>query len=128
MDSGIYAAYTALLSRTQALDIAANNLANVGVAGFHAGRASFQGVLAEAQDSLPSQAGNAVNSYSGLIGRHVSEVLGTVTHTGNPLDLAITGNGYFSVKTAQGTRYTRDGEFQVSNAGLLTTKSGDAVL
>lgn len=128
MDSGLYAAYTALLSRTQALDIAANNLANVGTAGFHAGRASFQGVMAEAQGALASQAGTAVNSYSTLIGRHVSEVQGGITATGNPLDLAISGHGYFAVKTAQGTRYTRDGEFQVSSASLLTTKSGDAVL
>lgn len=128
MDSGLYAAYTALLSRTNALDIAANNLANTGTAGFHAGRASFQGVLAEAQAVLPSQVGAGVNSFSTLIGRHVSDVQGTIQATGNPLDLAITGNGYFAVSTAHGTRYTRDGEFLVSRAGELVTKSGDAVL
>lgn len=128
MDSGLYAAYTALLSRTDALDIAANNLANTGTAGFHAERASFKGVLAEAQGAMPSQVGSAVNSYSALIGRHVSDVQGTITATGNPLDLAIAGHGYFSVKTPQGNRYTRDGEFQVSNAGLLTTKTGEPVL
>ena len=128
MDSGLYAAYTALLSRTNALDIAANNLANTGTAGFHAGRASFQGVLAEAQSALPSQVGTGVNSFSTLIGRHVSEVQGTIQPTGNPLDLAITGPGYFAVSTAHGTRYTRNGEFQVSSSGMLVTKSGDAVL
>ena len=128
MDSGLYAAYTALLSRTNALDLAANNLANTGTAGFHAARASFQGVLAEAQSSLPSQVGTAVNSYSTLIGRHVSDVQGAIQSTGNPLDLAIAGRGYFAVRTQQGTRYTRDGEFQVSSSGVLVTRSGQPVL
>ena len=128
MDSGLYAAYTALLSRTNALDIAANNLANTSTAGFHAGRASFQGVLAEANSALPSQVGTGVNSFSTLIGRHVSDLQGTIQPTGNPLDVAITGKGYFAVATPQGTRYTRNGEFQVSSAGMLVNKSGDTVL
>jgi flagellar basal-body rod protein FlgF/flagellar basal-body rod protein FlgG len=128
MDSGLYAAYTALLSRTNQLDLAANNLANVSTAGYHAERASFQGLLAEASDALPSQVGGAVNNYSMLMGRNVSELQGALKPTGNPLDLAIQGQGYFAVKTGNGTRYTRDGEFTVSSAGLLQTKDGDAVL
>lgn len=128
MDSGLYAAYTALLSRTNQLDVAANNLANTSTAGYHAERASFQGMLAQAQNALPSQVGDAVNDYSMLMGRSVSQLQGAIKPTGNPLDLAIHGQGYFAVKTANGTRYTRDGEFQVSNAGLLETQAGDAVL
>jgi len=128
MDSGLYSAYTALLSRTTALDIAADNLANTSTAGFHAGRASFQGVLAEAQSSLPSQVGTAVNSFSTIVGRHLSDLQGTVQSTGNPLDLALNGTGYFMVRTPQGVRYTRDGEFQLSPTGTLTTRTGDAVL
>lgn len=128
MDSGLYAAYTALLSRTNALDLAANNLANTGTTGFHAGRASFKGMLAEAQDAMPSQVGGAVNNYSLLMGNRVSDAQGTIQPTGNPLDLAIAGAGYFAVKTQNGTRYTRDGEFQVSTAGTLETKTGATVL
>jgi len=128
MDSGLYAAYTALLSRTNALDLAANNLANAGTSGFHAGRASFQGVLAEANDALSSQVGGAVNNYSLLVGSHVSDAQGEIVPTGNSLDLAIKGHGFFAVKTANGTRYTRDGEFQVSSAGELQTKTGATVL
>lgn len=128
MDSGLYAAYTALLSRTNALDLAANNLANTGTTGFHAGRASFKGMLAEAQGAMPSQVGGAVNNYSLLMGNRVSDQQGTIQPTGNPLDLAIAGQGYFAVKTQNGVRYTRDGEFQVSSAGTLQTKTGAAVL
>ncbi|MDE1161718.1 MAG: flagellar hook basal-body protein [Acidobacteriaceae bacterium] len=128
MDSGLYSAYTALRTRTEALDLAANNLANTSTAGFHAGRASFQGVLAEASDAMGSQVGTAVNSQTLLMGHHVSEVQGVIAPTGNPLDVAIKGTGYFTVKTAQGTRYTRDGQFQIDGKGVLTTKQGDAVL
>jgi flagellar basal-body rod protein FlgF len=128
MDSGLYSAYSALLSRTNALDMAANNLANVSTAGFHAGRSTFRGVLAEAQGALASQVGNAVNSYSMIAGAHVSSVEGAIHATGNPLDLALSGQGYFAVQTANGTRYTRDGELQVSPVGVLTTKDGNAVL
>lgn len=128
MDSGLYAAYTALLSRTNALDIAANNLANTSTVGFHAGRASFRGVLAEAQSYYPSQVGTAVNSQTLLQSSGVNEMQGAISYTGNPLDLALKGSGYFSIKTALGTRYTRDGEFQVAANGDLTTRQGDTVL
>ena len=48
--------------------------------------------------------------------------------TGEPLDFAITGEGFFGVRTAQGVRYTRNGQFTVSPQGLLVTASGDPVL
>ena len=91
-------------------------------------RSSFRGVLAEAQSTLGSQVGTAVNSYSILAGSHLSDVQGAINPTGNPLDLAIKGSGYFAVQTANGTRYTRDGQFQVSSTGTLITKDGNAVL
>ncbi|MFC6644301.1 flagellar hook-basal body protein [Granulicella cerasi] len=128
MDSGLYAAYTALRSRTEALDMAAHNLANASTAGFHAGRTSFRGMLADAQGTLESQLGNAVNSQSLLMSHHVSDLQGTIAPTGNTLDVAIRGKGYLAVQTAQGTRYTRDGELQLDKSGTLTTKNGDPVL
>jgi flagellar basal-body rod protein FlgF len=48
--------------------------------------------------------------------------------TGEPLDFAIVGEGFFSVRTAQGTRYTRNGEFAANAQGQLVTSSGDPVL
>jgi len=128
MDSGLYAVYSGLLARTQALDLAANNLANAGTSGFRASRETFRGVMAEAGDAFGSQVGSAVNSFGVLGASSLSSAQGQITPTGNPLDLAIQGGGYFAIKTASGVRYTRDGAFQVSSAGLLTTKSGAAVL
>jgi flagellar basal-body rod protein FlgG len=48
--------------------------------------------------------------------------------TGEPLDFAIEGSGFFAVKTAQGVRYTRDGQFTASSTGVLTDTNGDPVL
>lgn len=136
MDSGLYAAYTGLLARTQALDTAANNLANASTNGFRAGRESFSGVLASglAQSGLgaladgDSQVGESVNGF-GVLGGVVADFgQGPLVPTANPLDLALDGQGFFAIKTANGTRYTRDGSFLKSPAGVLTTQAGEPVL
>lgn len=129
MDSGLYAAYTGLLSRTQALDTAANNLANAGATGFRAQRDYFRGVLAgeDAQESR-SQIGDAVNSFGVLGGTRADLTQGQINSTGNPFDLAIDGDGFFAVQTTRGTRYTRDGGFLRSADGTLTTQHGEPVL
>ena len=53
---------------------------------------------------------------------------GSLQETGEPLDFAIAGSGFFAVKTAQGVRYTRDGQFTASAQGVLTDANGDPVL
>ena len=129
MDSGLYAAYTGLLGRTQALDTAANNLANAGTVGFRAQRDYFSGVLAGIDDSTSaSQVGDAINNYGVLGGSLIDEAQGTITATGNPLDLALNGQGFFAVQTAQGIQYTRDGGFTRSSSGQLQTQHGEPVL
>lgn len=129
MDSGLYAAYTGLLSRTQALDTAANNLANADATGFRAQRDYFRGVLAGLEDNTQrSQIGDAVNAYGLLGGTRADLSQGQILSTGNPLDVAIHGDGFFAIKTSAGIRYTRDGAFTRAAGGTLTTRHGDAVL
>ncbi len=131
MDSGIYAAYTGLLARTQALDIAANNLANAGTAGFRAQRDYFSGVLAGSVDQDPetaSQVGQSVNGFGVLGGNRLDLGQGEIRATGNPLDLALEGQGFFAIKTTNGIRYTRDGAFSRSATGVLQTAQGEPVL
>jgi len=129
MDSGLYAAYTGLLSRTQALDTAANNLANAGTVGFRAQRDYFRSVLAGAEnEESPSQVGDAVNDFGVLGGNLIDQGHGTVTATGNPLDMALNGPGFFAIKSAQGVQYTRDGAFLRSDTGVLQTAAGEPVL
>lgn len=132
MDSGLYAAYTGLLARTQSLDTAANNLANAGTNGFRAQRDYFGGVLAGGIDQLASpdasQVGQAVNGFGILGGDLLDLAQGQLTSTGNPLDFALQGQGFFAIQAQNGIRYTRDGSFLRSATGVLETPQGEPVL
>lgn len=127
MDSGYYAAMTGLLARTQALDTAAANLANAQTPGYRAEREYFRSVLL-GPDALNSQLGRTLNNFGLVGGDRLSMAQGPIEHTGNPLDLAIEGQGYFQIQAAIGTRYTRDGSFHRSQAGMLVTAQGEPVL
>jgi len=127
MDSGYYAAMTGLVARTQALDTAAANLANAQTPGYRAEREYFRSVLL-GPDALDSQLGRTVNNFGLLGGDRLNMAQGALTATGNPLDLAIAGEGFFAVQTANGLRYTRDGSFRRSPVGQLVTGAGEPVL
>lgn len=131
MDSGIYAAYTGLMARTQALDTAANNLANAGTNGFRAQHDYFSGVLAGDFDQDPataSQVGQSINGFGVLGGGRIDLGQGELRTTGNPLDLALQGQGFFGIQTVNGLRFTRDGAFFRSPTGVLETGQGEPVL
>lgn len=127
MDSGYYAAMTGLVARTQALDTAASNLANAQTPGYRAEREYFRSVLLGA-DAANSQLGRTVNDYGLLGGDHLSSAQGPLQSTGNPLDLAIQGEGYFQIQTSNGIRFTRDGSFHRAQNGQLVTSAGEPVL
>jgi len=128
MDSGYYAACTALVSRTQALDTIANNLANASTVGYRAQHNQFSSVLAAASGAPDSDLNQAINNYGILSGTTLDQSQGALQKTGNDLDLAIQGSGYFVVQTADGSMYTRNGSFQVSAKGQLVTAAGDPVM
>jgi flagellar basal-body rod protein FlgF/flagellar basal-body rod protein FlgG len=127
MDSGYYAALTGLVARTQALDTAAANLANAQTPGYRAEREFFRSVLL-GPDAFDSQLGQTVNNYGLLGGDMLSMAQGAIQATGNPLDLAIEGQGFFAVQTPNGVRYTRDGGFHRAQNGQLVTEAGEPVL
>jgi len=127
MDSGYYAAMTGLVARTQALDTAASNLANAQTPGYRAEREYFRSVLM-GPDAANSQLGRTVNDYGLLGGDRLSLAQGALQQTGNPLDLAIEGQGFFAVQTANGLRYTRDGSFERAQSGQLVTQADEPVL
>lgn len=129
MDSGLYAACAGLMARTDSLDAIANNLANTSTVGFRARQGSFSSVLAEAgKHPLGSVLNQVTNNYGVFGSTHLDAAQGSLTATGNSMDFAIQGPGYFAVQTANGTQYTRNGAFRVSPQGQLTTQSGEAVL
>lgn len=127
MDSGYYAAMTGLVARTQALDSAASNLANAQTPGYRAEREFFRSVLL-GPDALDSQLGETLNNFGLLGGDRLNMAQGALEQTGNPLDLAVEGQGFFAIQTANGMRYTRDGGFHRSRAGELVTAAGEPVL
>jgi len=128
MDSGFYAACTALIARSQTLDQVANNLANVSTPGYRAQHDSFRSVLATSSNLSLTGLNRAVNDYSVLGDAQLDLAQGSMEKTGNDLDLGIQGKGFFAVQTAGGQVFTRNGNFHVAPNGQLVTAEGDAVL
>lgn len=129
MNSGLYGACAGLMARMQALDTIAANVANSSSVGFRGQQDVFGTVLAEAgRHGRMSALNQVTNSYSQLSGAHLDQTQGAVTHTGNELDFAIEGDGYFKISTANGFAYTRNGHFQIDATGRLTTMAGDLVM
>jgi flagellar basal-body rod protein FlgF/flagellar basal-body rod protein FlgG len=131
MDSGYYAAFTGLLAGTQALELAANNLANISTTGYKAQREFYKSLAASLADPNPRQISplnKAINNYGVLGGATVDVQAGTLERTGNDLDLAMEGSGFFVVQTKAGLRYTRNGNFRVDTEGQLVTAWGDPVM
>jgi flagellar basal-body rod protein FlgF/flagellar basal-body rod protein FlgG len=125
MNSGIYTASAGLLARTQQLDVAANNLANANTSGFRGERISFQTRLMSASATVASK---AVNSFGVLGEGRTDFAQGSMLATGNPLDLALEGQGFFAVQTPSGVQYTRNGAFHLTRTGGLVTAEGYPVL
>lgn len=109
MDPLLISAASGMKARMESLDMLANNMANAGTHGFKADR-EFYTVL---RDELP------------LIQTQWTDFRqGTVEPTGNPLDLALDGKGFFALNSPTGIVYTRNGSFQVSGTNQLTTADG----
>ena len=121
----MFAASLVLLSDQMAtqrsVDVVANNIANASTTGFKREGVQFNTFL-----SQPSSKQSTSYVYDRATYRDTSP--GTITSTGNPLDLAIQGVGYFQIQTPQGTQYTRNGAFRTDNQGQIVTSSGLPVL
>lgn len=128
MDSGFYAACTGLLAQTDALDLTANNLANLNTTGYKGQLQFYRAVEASVGNHRLSSLNQAVNDYGVLGGTGLDQRAGEFQKTGNELDLAIEGSGFFVAKTPAGIRYTRNGNFHTDAAGQLLTASGDPVM
>ena len=128
MDSGFYAACTALVARNQALDSVANNLANISTPGYRGQHNVFRSLLVASSGSPLSPLNHAVNNYSVLGDTQLDLSQGNLEHTGSDFDFAIQGPGFFTVRTASGDVFTRNGNFHVSPQNFLATAAGDKVM
>lgn len=124
MDRAVYTIAAGSVAAMARLDIAAHNLANVTTVGYKAERVVFR---------LPSARSAAVAPGT-VPARRVEAVVltdlsqGPIRRTGNPLDVALSGRGFFVVATPRGERLTRQGNFHVRADGTLVTAGGMAVL
>ena len=129
MDPGLYIAAQGMLAEQVRQAQLANNLANASTPGYkpdHGVQRDFASLLLDntvtGQPIGTLQAGVTVD-------RTVTDLTPAGLHdTGRPLDFGIAGDGFFAVRTAQGTRYTRDGQFTANAQGQLVDTQGDPVL
>jgi len=124
MSNGIYTALSGAIAQERNLDIVANNVANVNTTGYRADRVSFQQIVAP-ENPLPEVVDPI--SYVSIAETQVDNSPGSMRQTGNPLDLALMGDGYFAVSTPRGERYTRAGAFTTNSDGRVVSPAGDLV-
>lgn len=135
MFRSIYASGTAMLTQEKRMDIISNNVANANTTGFKEDELisrSFRDELISRLDET-----NMVNKVREVgpynHGIHVDQVItafggGAMIDTQNYTDAAIEGDGFFVLNTNEGERYSRNGEFKVTNEGILVNQNGFAVL
>ena len=138
MNEGIYIAASGAFKQERKIDVIANNLANLATTGFKRDGLAFREMippftgtaqLSASLDPKPTafQPDPQV-SYVGVADMYTNDSNGILRQTGNTLDVALQGKGYFVVDSAQGQRFTRNGNFQLSGEGFLITQEGYKVL
>ncbi len=128
MQNNITIALSRLAAQERTLDTIASNIANSATPGFQAERMVFADWLVR-QPSGSGPPGGQTITYTQDRATYRDQRPGPLTHTGNPLDLAIGDQqGFFSVRTPNGVRLTRSGHFELSAGGTLVDGSGNALL
>ena len=141
MDGTLYIAASAALDHQRRLEVITNNLANVNTDGFKADGLAFRldtgnrdqadGTTQEAAAIKPNQAIPQYNDYMPATMKltgYTDFSDGPARQTGNPLDVALEGRGFFSVRTPGGVNYTRQGSFALNQEGALVTSDGYPVM
>lgn len=121
--NGLFAGRAGISSHGSAIAVAGDNISNANTIGFKATRAEFQDLLAgTGVVGRQFGSGSAIGSVSTIFEQ------GTLEFTGRPLDLGISGNGYFVVARDDERFFTRAGNFKIDPAGFIVTQGGLAVL
>jgi flagellar basal-body rod protein FlgG len=142
MSDSMFVAASGALTQQLRLEVLSNNLANLNTVGFKEDKASFEAHLPEMTDPSDATQGGVPevlattvlqpylsnNFHVTFEGSSINFSPGELKHTGNALDLALGGNGFFCIDTADGTRYTRKGNFTLNPDGELATADGKRVM
>jgi flagellar basal-body rod protein FlgG len=123
MLEGLYSAAAGMSAQQEQLNAIGNDLANVNTDGYQSERVAFGDLLYNAVDEAGTETTTGSGAKAEVIGRSQSQ--GPLQETGDPLDLAIEGEGYFQVKRADGsTALTRSGAFGVDATGTIVNAEG----
>lgn len=128
MNSGIYTAYSGMQAQMDALDILANNLANINTTGFKEEKAFFTVLQESAVETQYENALQAAINNPVIVRGTLNGTEGSMINTYRDLDIAIEGEGFLVVETPGGIRYTRNGNLNVNSDGVLTTSNDFPVL
>lgn len=128
MNSGIYTAVSGMRAQMDALDILSNNLANLNTAGYKEEKAFFTVLRQEMGSSDSEEINAAIDRQKVLAQSALNPSNGPLVLTNRDLDIALTGDGFLTVETPQGVRYTRNGSLILSSKSVLTTAGGFPVL
>ena len=130
-------AATGMAAQELSVQVISNNIANLQTTGYKKQRAAFQDLIYDHVSRVGAQASSqgtilpvGIDLGGGVktVGTPRSMTQGTLSQTGNDLDLAITGEGFFKIQMPDGTfQYTRDGTFQMDNQGRIVTAQGNPV-
>jgi flagellar basal-body rod protein FlgG len=133
MSGGIYMSAAGAMAYEKRMQVISNNLANINTSGFKKDKGHF--LIIDSPDSIKED----LEKKSISTGKQQPPLwlqfetitdfsAGPLKHTGNPFDLALEGDGFFCIKTEQGTQYTRNGNFSLDQDGMLVTMDGLPVL
>ena len=123
MPGGHYIALSGMRTRLSDLDRLSEDIANANTTGYKAERTAREQVN---RPNFDESLQTAIDVVQG--GRRIDMTTGSITPTGRDLDVAIEGDGFFTVQTPLGTRYTRDGHFTRGNDGVLNAADGNPVM
>ena len=136
MIRGLWTAASGMAAQQMTIDTVSNNLANANTTGFKKSRANFQDLMYQTYLIAGATTGEGNQIPSGIqVGMGVKPASaqkmfkeGDYLQTGNDLDFAIEGRGFFSVQHGDEVLYTRAGNFQVDKEGFVTTSAGDRLI
>lgn len=127
MSGAIYKAASGAMLQQMRLDVLSNNLANLNTSGFKADQPVFK-VATDKETTTGPQNNVKLTPYALPMEFVTNFSAGPLQNTGNKLDVAILGSGFFEVQTPEGLQYTRSGHFTVNERGVLSTPEGWPVM
>ena len=129
MERGLYIAAAGMLAEQARQDHISQDLANAATSGYKQDRVAQKNFAEALLENTRTKSQIGTLGTGPLITSSKTDFSqAPIKDTGAPLDLAISGEGFFAIRTANGTRYTRDGSFQADGKGQLVTQLGDVVL